>query len=497
VLGASLESEQSRGYFPGHALVNRYGLIRLLGEGGTGVVWVAHDRVLNLDVAVKLVRQTETARDDFARRTQLEACSAARIAHPAVCRAMDFGLSAYGEPFVVSELLNGESLDDVLGREGRLSPTHAVRILLPILDALRAAHENGIVHRDVKPGNIFLARDGLQRLQPKLLDFGIACWLDDTRVKNESGIWGTPEYMSPEQVRGSQDIDGRSDLWNFCATLYETLTGVIPFQGESHAAILRAVQSVDPEPITTYCTGDDELSRIVLCGLRRDRADRYQSARELAAELCHWLLAQGVETDICDHSLRARLLDPSRPGRGRDTPAAHVVPRDEPIRRTGAAPYAERALASGSVKRRLKRFWLPAAAGALLVAGASSFQALRANQPFERALAPRALSPSEVAAIDPPQAVTVAPQPVAVAPQPFTRDGSATVEVIGSAVTAANLAALPAPPLPVYPLPSPSTRRALPTTPSARATSTPPATPPPPPAARRHAKNALDYDFGL
>jgi serine/threonine-protein kinase len=318
-----------RGYVPGHALASRYELSRLLGEGGTGVVWVAHDRVLNVEVAVKLVREREVTSDDFTRRAQTEARSAARLAHPAVCRAMDFGLSTYGEPFIVSELLSGESLEDSLERCGRLSATHAVRVLLPILDALGAAHECDIVHRDVKPANIFLAREGQQRLQPKLLDFGIARWLGDVRATSDTGICGTPEYMSPEQARGSDHIDARSDLWNFCATLYEVLTGVVPFRGDTWEQVLVAVQSADPEPVTTFCTGDDALSAIVLRGLRRNPDERWQSASELAAELCSWLLACGFETDVCEHSLRARLVDRAAPDSGHDAQDDPRPTRDE------------------------------------------------------------------------------------------------------------------------------------------------------------------------
>ena len=162
-----------------------------------------------------------------------------------------------------------------------------------------------------------------------------------------------------------------------------------------------------------------------------------------------------------------------------------MLPRGETIRRTSAA-RAKRALASRSVTRHLKRVWIAAAAGAILLVGASSFKALRANQPLESTFAAAALAPQRAAMVD-------APQPATAAPQPFTRDASATVEVIGSALPAANLAALPAaPPLPVYPVPPARVRRA-PTS----ASSVLPATPPPPPAARRRTKNALNYDFGL
>ncbi len=474
MFGASLESEQSRGYVPGHVLANRYELVRLLGEGGTGVVWVANDRVLNLEVAVKLVQTCGATHDDFARRARLEACSAARIAHPAVCRAMDFGLSAYGEPFIVSELLAGESLDEAISREGRLEPTHAVRLLLPILDALRAAHESGIVHRDVKPANIFLAGDGLHRLQPKLLDFGIASWLGDADA-NDAGICGTPDYMSPEQVRGSDEIDARSDLWNFCATLYEALTGVVPFRAATQAAVLCAVQSTDPDPITTFCAGDDELSAIVLRGLVRERDARFQSAGELAVELCQWLLAKGVETDICDHSLRARLLDHAGPDSGHDATSAHVVPRSE------ATP-------------RVRRLWIAAAAGVALVALASSLQALHADEvPLGR--------PRAHATVALPPSVPLEPPRPAVVPQVLLPASAAAESELGSASAEASLAA-------VAPARSPARRPLPPQMPGAPASSaladtangavtTGVKVAQQPPSARRRATNALNYDFGL
>jgi eukaryotic-like serine/threonine-protein kinase len=474
VLGASLESENSRGYYPGHVLGNRYELVSLLGEGGTGVVWIAHDRVLNLEVAVKLMLGREAAREDSARRAQLEARSAARLTHPAVCRAMDFGLSTYGEPFIVSELLAGESLEDAIAREGRMEATHAVRVLLPILDALRAAHESGIVHRDVKPANIFLARDGMERVQPKLLDFGIAHWLGDTRATSDGGVCGTPEYMSPEQASGSDDIDARSDLWNFCATLYEVLTGVVPFRGDNYNAVLLAVQTADPEPITAFCAGDDALAAIILRGLERSREGRWQSAAELADELQRWLLARGVETDICDRSLRARLVDRAAGEGGHAAPYAHVL--------------------SGSSRRGSplwKRLSIALAAGTALVALASSFQALRADdQPALRA---------DDQPVDPLVAKAAAPHPAITAPPPRADQvneparAPSSVAIQAEATALAKVPAPPArhatkPPVPAEPAAAPSPTVAGPEPRVPRAAE---------PLARRRSKNALNYDFGL
>jgi eukaryotic-like serine/threonine-protein kinase len=294
----------------GTILGDKYEIVRQLGVGGMGVVWVARDRVLDVEVALKVVERAATDPDDFKQRALTEARLAARLVHPAVCRSVDFGLSEQGDPFVVSELLNGESLDHLLERDGRMPAVRAVRVLLPIIDALEAAHDAGIIHRDVKPANLFLARVGGQRIQPKLLDFGVACLLDDGDRGQVSGrICGTPAYMSPEQARGETELDGRSDVWGVCVTLYELLTGASPFDGESYNSVLWAVQSVNPAPITELGAGDAALAKIIARGLERERSERWASAAELGRELARWLLSVGEETDATGHSLRARLVD--------------------------------------------------------------------------------------------------------------------------------------------------------------------------------------------
>jgi serine/threonine-protein kinase len=167
-------SSAADGYLGGQILTDRYELTHVIGRGGTAVVWMARDSVLDIDVAVKIVLpSTQDIYGTMKHRTIQEARLSAQLTEPAVCRVLDFGTTPRGDPFVVSELLSGETLDDLLTREGARSGIDAVRLLLPLLDALDAAHEKGIVHRDVKPDNVFLARSG-DRIQPKLLDFGIA-----------------------------------------------------------------------------------------------------------------------------------------------------------------------------------------------------------------------------------------------------------------------------------------------------------------------------------
>jgi eukaryotic-like serine/threonine-protein kinase len=296
------------GYATGHVLADRYELTRIVGRGGTAIVWVAHDYVLDIDVAVKIVLP---GRDDLATglrdRTIQEARLCAQLTDPAVCRVIDFGFTQRDDPFVVSELLSGEPLDDRLMREGRLPAVEAVRLLLPILDALGAAHKKGIVHRDVKPANVFLASsDG--RFQPKLLDFGIACSSDlRSRAMAAGTICGTPCYMSPEQARGSDDIDPRSDLWSFCVTLYESITGTAPFLNDNCNATLFAIASQQVPPLASFGY-DDVLSRIVERGMEKERDARWASAAELADALAHWLTDQGFESDVCGILLRRRFL---------------------------------------------------------------------------------------------------------------------------------------------------------------------------------------------
>src|SRR4051812_41528585 len=158
---------------PGDVIAGRYRLVRKLGEGGMGVVWVAHALTLGVDVAIKLMRAGMTD-VDAASRMAREAQATATLAHPAIVRVFDHGTTALGDPFLVMELVEGETLGALLTREKKLDVIQALQLTLPLLDGLRCAHERGIVHRDIKPENVLLARDPLGRVQPKLLDFGIA-----------------------------------------------------------------------------------------------------------------------------------------------------------------------------------------------------------------------------------------------------------------------------------------------------------------------------------
>src|SRR5450432_3077808 len=226
----------------GDIIAGKYRLEQLLGEGGMGAVWRAFNLHLEAPVALKLIR-ADLDRELLTLRLKQEARAAAKLGHPAIVRIFDVGESEFGDPFIVMELLTGQSLAAVLVAEQRLVAVRAVQLLLPVADALCAAHAKGIVHRDLKPDNVFIAIED-ERVQPKLVDFGIVKLSDrgdlDQHLTQAGAVLGSPEYMSPEQARGRDDLDHRTDIWSFCVVLYEALAGVTPFTGTNYNEIGRA-----------------------------------------------------------------------------------------------------------------------------------------------------------------------------------------------------------------------------------------------------------------
>lgn len=274
----------------------------MIGQGGMGTVWVARNLALDVRVALKvLLPGLETTA--AANRLLEEARAEAKLEHPAIVRVFDFGKTDDGHPFIVMELLEGRSLGDLLRQRRQLAAQAAVQILLPVLDALVTAHERGIVHRDLTPENIFLAREA-RRIQPKIVDFGIA--LLEKRALNritENGtIVGCPQYMSPEQATGEK-LDHRTDLWTVCVVLYEAICGRPPFIGDNYAVVLRTIVADAPVPITDLGVGDGALWRIVEKGLSKHLDSRWSSAGALGRALAEWLSARGVKEDICGASI--------------------------------------------------------------------------------------------------------------------------------------------------------------------------------------------------
>src|SRR5215470_4105509 len=271
----------------GRLLGGRYQVGDLLGYGGMAEVHRGRDLRLGRDVAIKMLR-TDLARDrTFQERFRREAQNAASLNHPAIVAVYDTGeeRAPTGEtiPFIVMEFVNGRTLKEVLAQEGQIPPRRALEIVADICAALEFSHRHGIIHRDIKPGNVMLTQTG----QVKVMDFGIARALASgaTTMTQTSAVIGTAQYLSPEQARG-ESVDARSDVYATGCVLYELLCGHPPFVGDSPVSV--AYQHVREEPKAPSLSNRDvtpAIDAIVLKALAKNPVNRYQSAGEMRADL--------------------------------------------------------------------------------------------------------------------------------------------------------------------------------------------------------------------
>lgn len=261
------------------AQVGPYRLLRELGHGGMGDVYEAEDARLGRRVAIKFLPREASRDREALRRFLREARAASALDHPNICTVHDLG-EHEGRPYIVMARYEGETLRERLAR-GPLPVAEAREIALQLARALERAHEAEIVHRDLKPANVMLTRRG----ETKLLDFGIAKLGGEASLTSTAGSWGTPAYMSPEQVRG-KPTDGRTDLWSLGAVLYEMIAGRRPFRGEGVQAVLSSILTEEPEPLDRVRPDVPlELARTVARLLAKDRARRYRSATDLLRAL--------------------------------------------------------------------------------------------------------------------------------------------------------------------------------------------------------------------
>jgi serine/threonine-protein kinase len=267
---------------PGTVIAGRYRLERPLAAGGMGAVWVARHVSLQTEVAVKVMTSSLAGSAPARARFGREARSAASLRHPNVVAVVDSGIEE-DTPYLVMELLRGESLEERLARTNRLPLEVLVPIASQIGRGLRKAHEAGIIHRDLKPGNVFLAREDDEEIV-KLLDFGIAKEIDVSLGEHTktSELMGSPHYMSPEQLRSAKKTDVRSDLWSFGVVLYRALTGAIPFPGDTLAEVMVQVFS-SPFPLPSQLVPglSPAVDAYFQRALARDPAERFQSVREM------------------------------------------------------------------------------------------------------------------------------------------------------------------------------------------------------------------------
>jgi beta-lactam-binding protein with PASTA domain/tRNA A-37 threonylcarbamoyl transferase component Bud32 len=305
--------------FP-HSLTERYHLASHLARGGMADVYLGQDTLLGRKVAIKVLHAQFSNDEAFVKRFRREAQAAANLANPNIGGVYDWG-QAGNTYFIVMELVDGRSLRDVLRSEGALLPRRAAEIGAEVASALAAAHRAGLVHRDVKPGNILLATDGTV----KVTDFGIArAWDDSQELTKTGAVIGTATYFSPEQAQGTP-ADERSDVYSLGVVMYEMLAGRPPFQGDSPVAVAyQHVSSSAPPPSTLNSDVPPELDAVVTRALQKDPAFRYQTADEFKADLTRILAGQApnVPTAAVPAPLPAGAIEAAATTRVMTHPAA-------------------------------------------------------------------------------------------------------------------------------------------------------------------------------
>ncbi|HOT34817.1 MAG TPA: Stk1 family PASTA domain-containing Ser/Thr kinase [Rhodoglobus sp.] len=327
-------------------LAGRYELGELIGRGGMADVHVGMDTRLGRRVAVKLLKPSLANDPAFRTRFRREAQDAAKMAHPTIVRIFDAGEESIREsngaetlvPFIVMEYVDGRLLKDVLA-DGPLEPAEATRIISQVLTALEYSHRAGVVHRDIKPGNIMITSSG----QVKVMDFGIARAISESSatIAESSAIVGTAQYFSPEQARG-ESVDARTDLYSTGIVLFELLTGRAPFRGDNPVAV--AYQHVNSDPVAPSTLNprvSPALDAVVLRALAKDRFSRYQSAGEFRADV--EAAAAGevpARTQLVANDFNATLfgVNPSSVAGSEATLRQLTVDNDERLVRTQSRP---------------------------------------------------------------------------------------------------------------------------------------------------------------
>ncbi|MFW5920259.1 MAG: serine/threonine-protein kinase, partial [Polyangiales bacterium] len=369
---SQMHEPQPQGADPlvGTTLNERYRIVGRIGEGGMGIVYEAEHVVIEKRVALKVLREDFSSRPEVVERFRQEAKSASRIGHQHIVDISDFGETPSKQSYFVMEYLKGEDLANLLAREGTVAPERAVKIALQCCRALGAAHGKGIVHRDMKPENVFLIRRDDDEAEDfvKIVDFGIAK-MSDIETEGAPGrkltktgmIFGTPEYMSPEQAAG-KSLDHRVDVYALGAILFEMLTGQVPFVGDSFMGILThhmfepvpALREVNPNVQVSA-----ELETVIMGALTKEPDERYANMDELARDL---QVAMGWAKG-----------EPTHPGFGRTVASSQPGVRRVGLQATSDAEFP----ATGEGKRLRVGMIAAAAVAAVAIGSVGAWYALR------------------------------------------------------------------------------------------------------------------------
>ncbi len=320
-------------------LDNRYDVVRPLGSGGMGEVYLARDLVLGRDVALKVLRRQYAGDEEFAERFKREAMSAASLSHPNIVQVYDRGETEEGSSYIAMEYVPGGTLKERISREGPLEPASAAALASQVAEALGAAHERGMVHRDVKPQNVLLTTKGTA----KVADFGIARAGSSATISRTGSVMGTAGYMSPEQALG-EPATPKSDLYSLGVVLYETLTGQLPYTADNPIAVsMKHVTEPLRPPIELNPRIPYGMNALVTKLLAKDPEDRYANAEQLADDLRR--VSRGLEPVAV-----GRMQGPRAPSSASRAPT-HEMPRrprpsPAPRRRRRGVPWLLVALAA-------------------------------------------------------------------------------------------------------------------------------------------------------
>jgi serine/threonine-protein kinase len=315
--GSTLRAKSPTADLVGQVIADRYHIIKKLGEGGMGAVYLGEHVKMGRKSAIKVMNPGMAADPDAISRFNREASNASRISHPNVCQIYDFGETTEGVIYLAMEFIEGSALTDLIEKEGALPPARAGKILKQSADALASAHDLGIVHRDLKPDNIMIVqgRDGSDIV--KVVDFGIAKAVagDEAgqKVTKTGLVVGTPEYMSPEQLSGDK-LDGRSDIYSLGLVFYRMLTGVLPFQADSAQETMIKRLTDEPMPLETArpdIVFPAKLQAVLDKALARMPSERYANASQFGkdAEAAVAGLAPAAAAAAVGESAATQLMD--------------------------------------------------------------------------------------------------------------------------------------------------------------------------------------------
>jgi hypothetical protein len=453
---------------PGAILAGKYRVERILGQGNMGVVVAATNLALGQLVALKfLLPGREVGREQRGRFVR-EGRAAARLKSQHVARVLDVGTLDDGAPYIVMEYLEGRDLKAILSERGPLPVGDAIEYVLQACEAVAEAHAAGIVHRDVKPANLFLTTDASRMPCVKIFDFGISKLAGDLTLTRAAQSVGSPLYMSPEQLGSAHDVDGRADLWSLGASLYELLGGLTPFHADTMEQLSYRIFTGQATPLSAYRPEvPPGLEAVIAQCLQKDRNLRFTNVAELAAALAPWAPARAsayverVARVLDVHTEPARSTD-LLPGPGPEASVAAAVGEASRCA-TDSSPMGSMrgtalavshtqggrlaSLPAGTTPRRARALGI-VAAGVLGVSSlVSSWLALRGRNAPERA--------------------NEAP----------TAAGAAHAADTASSISPANAAPSSSASSPVAPVPVPAPAKPAPARPATRAIQVPPTTP--------------------